>query len=157
AALNLADSAAIVNTRTRAVRYVSVGHYPYGAAITRSGRYGLVTSETQGTVSEIDLASGQVVKTIQASDHLSHPEGMAIDPTRPLAFVAVASSDRIAVINTKSMTRVRTLSLARARGTGTTPTQLTVTHDGCDLLAADSGEDAVAVFALSTAARCDPG
>ena len=37
AALNLADSAAIVDTKTKAVSYVSVGHYPYGAAIDRSG------------------------------------------------------------------------------------------------------------------------
>ncbi len=157
AALNLADSAAIVNTQTRTARYVSVGHYPYGAAITRGGRRGLVTSETQGTVSAIDLASGQVTKTIQVSGHLSHPEGMAIDPTRPLAFAAIASTDRIAVINTKTMMHTRSLSLARPRGTGTTPTQVTVTRDGCDLLSADSGEDAVAVFALSRAARCDPG
>ncbi len=157
AALNLADSAAIVNTQTRAVRYVSVGHYPYGAAITRGGRYGMVTSETQGTVSVIALGSGQVVKTIQVSGHLSHPEGMATDPTRPLAFVAIAGTDRIAVINTKTLTHTRTLSVARPRGTGTTPTQVTVTHDGCDLLSADSGEDAVAVFALSRAAHCDPG
>ena len=33
---------------------------------------------------------------------------------------------------------------------------MTVTKDGCDLLSADSGEDAVAVFALSRAHRCDP-
>src|SRR6476661_7166646 len=65
ASLNLADSAAIINTKTRAVRYVTVGHYPYGAGITRDGRYGLVTSETQGTLSVIDLVSAQVVKTIQ--------------------------------------------------------------------------------------------
>jgi DNA-binding beta-propeller fold protein YncE len=157
AALNLADSAAVVNTKTQAVRYVSVGHYPYGAGITRDGRYGLVTGETQGTVSVIDLGSAQVVKTIQVAGHLSHPEGIAIDPTRPLAFVAISNADRIAVINIKTLSLSRTLSLARARGTGTTPAQLTVTRDGCDLLSANSGEDAVAVFALSAAARCNPG
>jgi len=94
AALNLADSAAIVNTKTGDVRYVSVGHYPYGAGITRDGRYGLVTNETEGTVSVVDLGSAQVVKTIQVAGHLSHPEGIAIDPTRPLAFAAVAEWDR---------------------------------------------------------------
>ena len=31
--LNLADSAAIVDTAKGSVRYVDVGHYPYGAAI----------------------------------------------------------------------------------------------------------------------------
>ena len=38
AALNLADNAAVINTATRGVRYVSVGHYPFGAAITTDGR-----------------------------------------------------------------------------------------------------------------------
>ncbi len=156
AALNLADSAAVIDTRTRSVRYVSVGHYPYGAAITNNGRYGLVTGETQGTVSVIDLASATVVKTIQVGPHLSHPEGMAIDPKRPLAFVAIANDDQIAVIDTRKMALKRTLSVARPKGTGTTPTQVSVTGDGCDLLAADSGEDAVAVFALSRRHRCDP-
>ena len=155
-ALNLADRAAIIDTKTKRVRYVRVGHYPYGAAITSDGKYGLVTGETQGIVSVIDLASGRKVKTIQVGAHLSHPEGMAVDPRRPLAFVAIANDDQIGVIDTKTLTLKRTLSVARPTGAGTTPSQVTVTHDGCDLLSADSGEDAVAVFALSRAHRCDP-
>jgi DNA-binding beta-propeller fold protein YncE len=75
AALNLADQAAVINTRTRRVRYVKVGHYPYGAAITTDGRYGLVTSETQGTVSVIRLTTAKVVKTIQVGPQLSNPGG----------------------------------------------------------------------------------
>jgi DNA-binding beta-propeller fold protein YncE len=157
AALNLADAAAVIATRTHRVRYVSVGHYPYGAAITGDGRYGLVTSETGGTVSVIRLAAGSVVKTVTVGPRLSNPEGIAIDPKAPLAFVANANEDVIAVIDTHAM-RVRgLLSLLRSQGNGTTPTQLSVTGDGCDLLSADSGEDAVAVFALSRAAACDPG
>ena len=50
----------------------------------------------------INLATGQKVKTIQAGAHLSHPEGMAVDPKRPLAFVAIANDDQIGVINTKT-------------------------------------------------------
>jgi YVTN family beta-propeller protein len=134
---------------------VSVGHYPYGAAITGNGRYGLVTGETEGTVSVINLATASVTKTIQVGPHLSHPEGMAVDPKAPLAFVANASQDVIAAINTDSMTVQRTLSDGRPQGQGTTPTYVSVTPDGCNLLSADSGEDAVAVFALSDAARCD--
>jgi DNA-binding beta-propeller fold protein YncE len=156
AALNLADQAAVIDTRTKRVRYVRVGHYPYGAAITRDGTYGLVTGETQGTVSVINLATARKVKTIQVGAHLSHPEGMAVDPRRPLAFVAIANDDQIGVIDTHTLTLKRTLSLARPTGAGTTPSQVTVTRDGCDLLSADSGEDAVAVFALSRAHRCDP-
>src|SRR4051794_24979484 len=72
-ALNLGDAAAIIDTKTRGVRYVAVGHYPYGAAIDHHG-HGFVTSETQGTVSEIDLAAGTVMRDIQVGPHLSHPE-----------------------------------------------------------------------------------
>jgi YVTN family beta-propeller protein len=153
-ALNLADSAAIIDTATRAVRYVDVGHYPYGAAITNDGRFGLVTSETQGTVSVINLAAGSVTKSIQVGPHLSHPEGMAVDPKAPLAFVANASQDVIAVIDTDTFTVKRTLSVGRPQGQGTTPTYVSVTPDGCNLLSADSGEDAVAIFALSAAPPC---
>ena len=157
AALNLADMAAVINTKTRSVRYVSVGHYPYGAAITNDGRYGLVTSEPGGTVSVIRLASASVVKTVQVGPHLSNPEGIAVDPKAPLAFVANTNEDVIAAINTRTMRVQGILSLLRSQGNGTTPTQLSVTADGCDLLSADSGEDAVAVFALSRAASCNPG
>ena len=155
AALNLADAAAVIDTKTRTVREVSVGHYPYGAAITSSGKYGFVTSETGGTVSVIKLSSATVTKTLQVGPHLSNPEGIAIDPVSPLAFVANANEDTIAVINTASLRVQGMLSLMRPQGNGTTPTEVTVTGDGCDLLSSDSGEDAVAVFALSSAPACN--
>lgn len=90
AALNLANQAAIVDTATREVRYADSGRYPYGAAITGDGKLGLVSSETEGKVTAIDLASATRVKQITVGPHLSHPEGIAVDPTRPLAYVAVA-------------------------------------------------------------------
>jgi hypothetical protein len=157
AALNLADSAAVVDTATRRVRYVSAGHYPFGAAITGDGRYGLVTSETQGTVTVIDLVHAKVVRVLTVGRHLSNAEGIAVDPRAPLAFVANANADTITVIDTKRMRVLQTLSLTRPQGVGTTPTGLSVTGDGCDLLSADSGEDAIAVFALSNAPACNAG
>jgi DNA-binding beta-propeller fold protein YncE len=152
AALNLADRAAIVNLKTKAVRYVQVGHYPYGAAITRAGK-GLVSNETDGTVSVIDLASATKEKDIAVGRHLSHPEAIAIDPKAARAYVAVASEDRIAVIDTTRMEVTRKLSVERSQGIGTQPVALSVTKDGCRLLSADSGEDAIAVFALKSG--CD--
>ena len=156
-ALNLADAAAVIDTATGNVRYVSVGHYPYGAGITTDGRFGLVSSETQGTVAVIDLAAAKVVKSIQVAPPLSHPESIAIDPKAQLAFVGNANQDTITVINTKSLSVTRTLSVERPQGVGTSPTYVSVTSDGCDLLSADSGEDAVVVFALSQGKRCGEG
>ena len=78
-------------------------------------------------MSVIDLDAGSVAKSIQVGPHLSHPEGMAVDPTAPRAFVANANQDTIAVIDTDSMSVERTLSVEGPQGTGTTPTQLSVT------------------------------
>jgi len=148
AALNLADYAAVVNTSTRTARFVKVGSYPYGAAITRDGTRGLVSNESDGTVSVIDLASATKVKDVQVGPHLSHPEAIAVDPKRDRAYVAVTHQDLIAVIDLKSLSVERTLSVERRQGIGTAPVEVRVTSDGCFLLSADSGEDAVAVFAL---------
>jgi DNA-binding beta-propeller fold protein YncE len=147
AALNLSDAAAVIDTKTKAVRYVDTGHYPYGAAIDRAG-HGFVTSETDGTVTEIDLAGATKMADIQAGPHLSHPEGMAMDPKVARAFVAITADDEIAVIDTKKGKVERTLSVARPQGNGSAPVRVSVTPNGCYLMSADSGEDAIAVFAL---------
>jgi YVTN family beta-propeller protein len=145
AALNLADHAAIVDLGTKKVRYVKTGSYPYGAAITRGGK-GLVSNEGSGTVSVIDLKSGQKDRDIQVGPNLSHPEGIAFDPRSSRAYVAVANNDTVSVIDTDKMEVLRTLSVARPEGIGTSPTNVSITRDGRRLLVSDSGEDAVAVF-----------
>ncbi|HKP89388.1 MAG TPA: alkaline phosphatase family protein [Thermoleophilaceae bacterium] len=152
AALNLGDAAAIVDTKTKAVRYVQTGDYPYGAAITRDGR-GLISNEADGTVSVIDLKAGTKLKDIKVGAHLSHPESIAADPTADRAFVAVASEDRVAVVNTKSMTLDRQLELGRRAGRGTEPTHVAVDPYGCYLTSADSGEDAAALYKLRAPCR----
>ena len=150
-ALDLADGAAVVDTATKNVRYVPTGHYPYGAGITSDGKLGLVSNQTEGTVSVIDMSSATKVKDIQVGPHLSHPEGIAVDPRQPRAYVAVTHQDLIGVIDTKKLAVERTLSVGRPQGIGTAPVGLNVTRDACFLLSADSGEDAVAVFALPNA------
>ncbi len=178
AALNLSDRAAVIDTQTRAVRYVETGRFPFGAAITKDGKHGLVSNEVPGTVSVIDLQGARKVKDIQAGPVLSHPESISIDPKRPRAYVAMNHQDVVAVLNTDSLEVERTLSVAasglRQCGSpgvnepqqrnrqptsqdqciGTAPISATPTPDGCSLLVANSGEDAVAVFALSAEQAC---
>jgi DNA-binding beta-propeller fold protein YncE len=146
--LNLADTAAVVNARTKSVRYVATGNYPYGAAILRNGKTGLVSNETPGTVSVVDLASASKVKDIQVGSHLSHPEAIAIDPHADRAYVAIANTDQVAVIDTKRLALDRTLWVGRPEGLGTAPIDVSVTPDGSRLLVAESGADELAVFAL---------
>jgi hypothetical protein len=144
--LNLADSAAIVDTKSNAVRYVDVGHYPYGAAILPGAKFGLVSNEAPGTVSVIDLANAKVVKTIQAGAQLSHPEGIALDTKRHRAFVALANTDQVAVIDTDSFALIRTLSVAHPEGIGSSPTALTVARGR--LFVTEAGTDDLVVFGL---------
>ena len=148
AALNLADHAAVIDTASKEVTYVATGRYPYGAAILNDGVTGLVSNEADGTVSVIDLAGGSETQEITVGPHLSHPEGIAVDPKAPRAYVAVTHQDLIAVVNTETFEVERTLSVERPEGIGTAPVHVSVTADGCRLLSADSGEDAIAVFAL---------
>ncbi len=150
-ALNLADTAAVVDTATRAVRYVSVKGYPYGAAILSDGKTGLVSNEADGLVSVIDLDDARVIKTIGVGPPLSHPEAIAVDPKADRAYVAMANQDVVVVLDTKRLAVQRTLSVGRPQGLGTSPTALSVTRDGRRLLVADSGEDAIAVFNLPQA------
>jgi DNA-binding beta-propeller fold protein YncE len=146
--LNLADRAAIVDVGTGAVRYVATGSYPYGAAITPDGRTGVVSNEATGTVSIIDLGSATKLADVDLG-HLTHPEAIAIDRWGYRAYVAVANSDRVAVIDLQSRAAAGSFSTARGDGDGTTPTALTLTPDGSRLLVAESGADELAVFRTS--------
>jgi len=153
--LNLADQAAIVDVAGKGVRYVATGSYPYGAAILRDGRTGLVSNEAPGTVSVIDLQAGTKSKDIQVGSHLSHPEAIAVDPRADRAYVAIANTDQVAVIDTKRLEVERTLSVGRPEGNGTSPVALTTTPDGSQLVVAEAGADELAVFQLpgATGAR----
>ena len=71
--LNLADAAAVINVRTHAVRYVSTGPFPYGAAILPGDKIGLVSNEGPGTVSVINLKTATKFKDIQVAANISHP------------------------------------------------------------------------------------
>ena len=52
------------------------------------------------------------------------------------------------MINTKTMEVERSLSVERPQGLGTAPVAVSVTRDGSRLIVSNSGEDAVAAFAL---------
>ena len=146
--LNLADAAAVIDTTTHSVRYVPTGPYPYGAAILPDNRTGLVSNEGPGTVSVINLRSATKVKDIQVAANLSHPEGIALDPSGRHAYVAIANEDQVAAIDTRSLTVSKVLSVQRSQGGGESPVALAVTPDGRRLVVAESAADELSVFAL---------
>ena len=145
--LNLADRAAVVNVKRHTVTYLSkVGKYPYGAAILRGGRTGLVSNEADGTVSVIDMHKPAVTKTIRVGPVLSHPEAIAVDPKRARAYVSITNSDQVAILDTKKLKLIGTVSVDHGSGLGVSPVGLSMTPDGKRLYVAEEGADDLAVF-----------
>ncbi|HEX2015107.1 MAG TPA: bifunctional YncE family protein/alkaline phosphatase family protein [Solirubrobacteraceae bacterium] len=143
--LGLAQSAAVVDLPTRRVRFVATGNYPYGAAITADGRRGLVSNETPGTVSVIDLRRARKLRDISVGGHLAHPEAIAIGPGAR-AYVTIANRDQVAVLDTRRLRVQATLSVRSQAGVGTSPNAVAVTRDGRRVLVSEGGADALSVF-----------
>ena len=145
--LGLANAAAVVGVAPGAkVRYVNTGHYPYGAAILPGDRLGLVSNESPGTVSVINLAKAKKVKDLHAGNFLSHPEAVAA--AGKFAFVTLTNRDQVAVINTKTLRVIGHLSTKVRPGIGTAPDALAISANRHWLLVADSGADRLSVFEL---------
>jgi YVTN family beta-propeller protein len=151
-ALGLADSAAVIDTETKSVRYVDTGSHPFGAAILPNGKTGLVSNRGLGTVSVIDLASAAKVKDIQAGPHLSQPEAITLDPTRARAYVPLTNADAVSVIDTANLTPKRTVPVAVPQGAGSAPTSTAVTPNGRQLLVAQSAADEISVYGIGDGA-----
>jgi YVTN family beta-propeller protein len=146
--LNLADYAAVVDTKTRKASYVQVGHYPYGAAIAPSGKTGFVSNETDGTVSVINLESAEVTSTITVGPKLSHPEAIVVDPKTHRGYVMMANTDHIAVIDLDRKVKVADMSLVRKQGLGVSPVAGDVDVKHRRLYVAEEGGDDVAVLSI---------
>jgi YVTN family beta-propeller protein len=141
--LNLANRAAIVDIKSRKVRYATTGRYPYAAAVLPDGRRALVSNETTGTVSVIDLATAKVTKTITTGGHLSHPEAIAA-PKGRRAYVTVTNKDQVAVIDTKKLKVVKNVNVGSGAGIGTNPNALAF-HKG-RVFVAEGGADLISVI-----------
>jgi DNA-binding beta-propeller fold protein YncE len=147
--LNLADEAAIVNTKTKAVTYAKVGHYPYGAAISSNGKTGYVTNETDGTLSFVNMANGNVTDTVALGPRLSHPEAIVINTRTKIAYVTMANTDHVAVVNLGSHLVVANFSLVRKQGLGVSPVAAALDVPSKRLYVAEEGADDVAVLDIS--------
>jgi len=145
---NLADSAAIVDISSGAVRTLATGSYPYGAAITPDGKTGLVTNEAAGTVSFIDMDDASEIAEVAVGPKLSHPEGIVVDADGKRAYVAVAESDQVAVLDVPGKKVLATISVGREEGLGTSPVDLALAPDGRRLYVVEAGADEIAVIGL---------
>lgn len=148
---NLADSLAVVDLAAgRVVANLPVGRSPYGVV---TGNDGTVWVSAWGDDSVVAFApdghgSLREAGRVEAG---RHPSAMLLNANSSRLFVASASTDRIAVIDTRSRRLIATLSDPTPAGTieGSTPNALALSPDGSRLFVAEADNNAVAVFNLS--------
>jgi YVTN family beta-propeller protein len=147
---NLADSIAVIDLESkRVIRRLPTERYPYGVAASNDGAVyvsawgGKTVSVFRETREAIEEKSRVVVGR--------HPSALALSDDGSRLFVASASTDRVSVLDTRSMRVITTLEDPPPSGPheGSTPNALALSTDGRRLFIAEADNNAVAVFDLS--------
>ena len=145
---NLGDSLAVVDVASRTViQRVTTGTYPYGVV---AGRHGEVyVSCWNGAVEVFRTRDGEWKRTARL-DGGRHPSAMILNRHGTRLYVASATTDSIAILDTISGKRVGTLrdAVAGAPAEGSTPNALALSADERRLFVAEADCNAVAVFDL---------
>ncbi|TMQ56000.1 MAG: bifunctional YncE family protein/alkaline phosphatase family protein [Candidatus Eisenbacteria bacterium] len=155
---NLADSLAVVDLGSgRVVQRVATGRYPYGVVVGPDGRV-YVSAWGGSWIAAFNPRDGRLV----AGSRIPvgrHPSALALNARGTRLFVARASYDRIAVVETGRDSVIAELSDAAAQGPpeGATPNGLALSRDGRTLYVAEADNNATAVFALGRATSDAPG
>jgi YVTN family beta-propeller protein len=112
----------VANGLNQKAAEIPVGGEPWNVAITPNNAKVYVTNMATGTVSVINAATWQVLKTIEVG---TEPFGCALTPGGERLYVANQSSDDVSVIDTKNDQVIRTI-----KGVGSKPHGVAITADG---------------------------
>ena len=147
---NVADDIAVVDLESMQVgQRIPTEHYPYGVAVAADGRV-FVSAWGGESIAEFRPASGRLL----AAGRIAvgrHPSALILDKNGSHLYVALASRDQIAIVDTASR-RVSGFLDDRPPGgirEGSTPNALALSPDGTLLFAAEADNNAVAVFHLT--------
>ncbi|HLB55267.1 MAG TPA: YncE family protein, partial [Gemmatimonadales bacterium] len=147
---NLADSLAVVDLSSgRVVQRLPAGRYPYGVAVAPDGA--VYVSAWGGTeVVGFRPAAGGLAPS-GAIRVGRHPSALLLNRDGSRLFVASASTDRVAVVDTRSGRVVAELvdTVPGGTGEGSTPNALALSPTGDRLFVAEADNNAVAVFDLT--------
>jgi YVTN family beta-propeller protein len=148
---NLSDSLAVVDLSAHhLVQRVGAGSYPYGVAVAPDGRV-YVSAWGAAMVSVFRPGQDGRLAAQHPIDAGRHPSALVLNADGSRLFVASASTDRVAVVDTRAG-RVLTWLLdppPAGVAEGSTPDALALSPDGTRLYAAEADANAIAVFDLS--------
>ncbi len=147
---NVGDHLAVVDAATgEMVQRFATDHYPYGVIVSSNGlvfvsAWGATTLSTFRVLDDGKLA---YVGRIHVG---RHPSAMAVQGRR--LYVALAGSDRIAIVDThlRRVTGYLRDSAPGAPPEGSTPNALAISSDGKRLIVAEADNNAISEFDLAT-------
>jgi DNA-binding beta-propeller fold protein YncE len=148
---NLADSLAVVHLETkRVVQRLKTDPYPYAVVISPDKEV-YVSAWGGNTVSAFAQAGNAFLKERAKIVVGRHPSALLLNGNGSRLFVTSASSNRIAVVDTREARVLATLADPPPDGPnqGSTPDGLALSNDGSTLYVAEADNNAVAVFRLS--------
>lgn len=147
---DVGDHLAVVNAATGEVaQRFATDHYPYGVVLAAHGRL-FVSAWGGTTLSQFRVLADGTLAYIGRIEVGRHPSALAVNGGG--LFVALAGSDRVAIVDT-SLRKVSGYLHDAAPGAppeGSTPNAVAVSSDGKRLLVAEADNNAVAVFGLGT-------
>lgn len=146
---NVADSLALIDVGgKRVLRRLPTGHLPYAVAVSPDGRI-YVSNWGEETVSVFRDSAG----TLYDRGRIEvgrHPSALLLNRDGSRLFVTCASTDRVAVVDTRRRHVVTELLDPPLGGPaeGSTPNALALSDGGTRLFVAEADANAVAVFDL---------
>ena len=146
---NVADTLAVVDLDSkRVVQRLPTDAYPYAVVVSARGDV-YVSVWGGNTVSVFESGSLKERAKIAVG---RHPSALLLDHDGSRLFVASASTNSIAVVDTKTSRVLTRLLDAPPAGPnqGSTPNALALSDDGTRLYVAEADNNAVAVFQLGT-------
>jgi DNA-binding beta-propeller fold protein YncE len=150
---NVGDSLAELDLPSGQVNQrLPTGHSPYGVAVSPDGTvFVSVWGERHVAVFRPDKTG--TLTAVRRAEVGRHPSALLLNAAGSRLFVASASTDRIAVVDTTRLRVIKTLADSPPSGPseGSTPNALALSKDGRTLFVAEADSNAVAVFGLSAA------
>jgi DNA-binding beta-propeller fold protein YncE len=149
---NLSDSLAVIDAMTgRITQRVAAGRFPYAVTVASDGRV-YASAWGGSTVTVFAAQNGRLSRegTVEVG---RHPSALKPSADGNRLFVASASTDRVAVVDTKQRRVTKWLLDPPPDGVkeGSTPNAVTLSADGTRLYVAEADNNAVAIFDLSAA------
>ena len=147
---DVGDHLAVVNAATGDIKQrIATDHYPYGVTLAPDGRL-FVSAWGGTTLSQFRILADGTLTYIGRIEVGRHPSALATQGSN--LYVALAGSDRIAIVDTKlrKVSGYLDDAVAGAPPEGSTPNAVALSSDGKHLMVAEADNNAVAVFDVAT-------